>query len=416
MSDGPLVRGSAAFRRANRALFAAGFSTYALLYCVQPLLPVFAEHYRISPAESSLCLSLTTLLLGPAMVVASSLSEAWGRKPVMAASILLSALLTLAMAAAPGWGWLLAARALIGLTLSGLPAVSMAYLAEEMEARSLGYAMGLFIAGSAVGGMLGRVGTAAIADQLGWPPAVALVGVAGLVAAAVLHRALPPSRQFRPRPLRLGALAGSLFGHVGDRGLPWLFAAGFLLMGSFVTLYNYSGFRLLAPPFALSQTGAGAIFAVYILGMVASPWVGSLSGRLGRRKVLWATVLVMLLGLALTLAESLVPVAAGIALFTVGFFGAHTITSSWVGRRARQARAQASALYLCAYYLGGSAAGWLGGLFWADYGWPGVALLVGILLLGLLTVALRLIFLPPLSVPEQRGSPDLVGEEAGHPS
>jgi YNFM family putative membrane transporter len=402
VSAGPLVRGSAAFRRANWALFAAGFATYALLYCVQPLLPVFASHYAISPAESSLCLSLTTVLLGPAMVVASSLSEAWGRKPVMAASMALTALLTLAMAAAPSWGWLLAVRALVGLTLSGLPAVSMAYLAEEVEARSLGYAMGLFIAGSAVGGMLGRVGTAAVADHLGWPPAVAMVGVAGLVAAAVLQRALPPSRQFRPRPLRLGALAGSLFGHVGDRGLPWLFAAGFLLMGSFVTVYNYSGFRLLAPPFALSQTAAGAIFAVYILGMLASPWVGSLSSRLGRRKVLWATVLVMLAGLALTLAESLVPVAAGIALFTVGFFGAHTITSSWVGRRAQQARAQASALYLCAYYLGGSLAGWLGGLFWAGSGWSGVALLVGTLLLGLLAVALRLVFLPPLSHPEPR--------------
>jgi YNFM family putative membrane transporter len=400
VSDAPLVRGSAAFRRANRALFAAGFATYAVLYCVQPLLPVFATHYDISPAESSLCLSLTTLLLGPAMVVASSLSEAWGRKPVMTASLLLTAVLTLAMAAAPGWGWLLAVRALIGITLSGLPAVSMAYLAEEIEARSLGYAMGLFIAGSAVGGMLGRVVTAAVADHLGWPLAIAMVGVAGLVAAAVLQRALPASRHFRPRPLRLGALAGSLFGHVGDQGLPWLFAAGFLLMGSFVTVYNYSGFRLLAPPFALSQTAAGAIFTVYVLGMVTSPWIGSLVGRLGRRKVLWATVLLMLVGLALTLAESLVPVATGIALFTVGFFGAHTIASSWVGRRARQARAQASALYLSAYYLGGSLAGWLGGLFWADEGWPGVALLVGAMLLALLAIAIRLVFLAPLPIPE----------------
>lgn len=400
MSAAQLVRGTPAFRRANRALFAAGFATFALLYCVQPLLPVFAAHYRISPAASSLCLSLTTLLLGPAMVVASSLSEAWGRKRVMTASLLLSAALTVALAAAPGWGWLLAARALVGITLSGLPAVSMAYLAEEVEARSLGYAMGLFISGSAVGGMTGRVATAALADQLGWRPAVAAIGLTGLIAGAIFQRALPPSRHFRPRPLRLGALAGSLFGHVNDRGLPWLFAAGFLLMGSFVTVYNYSGFRLLAPPFSLSQTAAGAIFAVYLVGMVASPWVGALAGRLGRRKVLWSMALLMLLGLALTLSHRLLPAVAGLAIFTFGFFGAHSIASSWVGRRAQQARAQASALYLSAYYLGGSVAGTLGGLFWAEDGWPGVALLVSALLLALLAVAIRLVFLPPLPIPE----------------
>jgi YNFM family putative membrane transporter len=110
----------------------------------------------------------------------------------------------------------------------------------------------------------------------------------------------------------------------------------------------------------------------------------------------------MLVGLALTLSERLLPVAAGIAIFTFGFFGAHSIASSWVGRRAQQARAQASALYLSAYYLGGSLAGWLGGLFWADDGWPGVALLVGALLLALLAVAIRLVFLPPLPIPEPR--------------
>ena len=217
------------------------------------------------------------------------------------------------------------------------------------------------------------------------------------IATLVFWRSLPPSRRFRPRPFALRPLLGSLFGHVADRGLPWLFLIGFLLMGSFVAVYNYSGFRLLAPPFSLSQAAAGAIFAVYLIGIVASTWVGALAGRLGQRRLLWATVLLMLAGLALTLSDRLALVVAGIALFTFGFFGGHSIASAWVGRRAQQARAQASALYLFSYYVGSSVAGSLGGLFWQRAGWPGVAVMVGSLLIAAFAVALRLTRLPPLA-------------------
>ncbi len=383
----PLQRGSAEFRRVNGALFAAGFATFSLLYYVQPLLPSFAESFALSPAMSSLSLSLTTLLLAPAMVVTSSLSEVWGRKRVMSLSLLLSAALTLLAAAAPDWPSLLVCRTLLGITLSGMPAVSMAYLSEEVEANVLGYAMGLFIGGSAFGGMVGRVATAGLADLAGWRVAVAGIGLIGLAATLVFWRSLPASRRFRARPFAVGPLWRSLSGHVAD----------FLLMGSFVAVYNYTGFRLLAPPFALSQAAAGAIFAVYLIGIVASAWIGALAGRFGQRRLLWATVLMMLGGLALTLSDRLVLVIAGLAVFTVGFFGGHTIASAWVGRRAQQARAQASALYLFSYYVGSSLAGSLGGLFWQRAGWPGVALMVGTLLIAALAVALWLVRLPPLA-------------------
>ena len=105
-------------------------------------------------------------------------------------------------------------------------------------------------------------------------------------------------------------------------------------MGSFVTVYNYVGFRLLAPPFGLSQTVVASIFLVYLVGTVSSAAVGSLAGRIGRRRVLWAMILLMLAGLALTLADTLPLLVAGMAVFTFGFFGAHSVVSSWVGIRA----------------------------------------------------------------------------------
>ena len=67
-------QGTPEFRRTNLALFSAGFATFALLYCVQPLMPVFAREFHVKAAQSSLTLSLTTGLLAPAMMVAGSWS------------------------------------------------------------------------------------------------------------------------------------------------------------------------------------------------------------------------------------------------------------------------------------------------------------------------------------------------------
>ena len=397
MSDMPsrLVSGTPAFRRLNLALFAAGFSTFAILYCVQPLLPEFSREFHVSAAVSSLSLSLSTGLLAVAMLVAGSLSEVWGRKPVMVASLFASALLTILSATAPNWTSLLLTRMLIGITLSGLPAVAMAYVSEEVDSKSIGLAMGLFIGGNAIGGMAGRIIGGVLTDLGSWRLAIGLIGIIGLVSAIAAWRSLPASVHFHPRRADPQDLLRSLGMHLRDPGLRALFAQAFLLMGAFVTLYNYLGYRLTEPPYSLSQTAIGAIFAAYLIGTLSSAWIGELAGRLGRRRVLWAMIAIMLAGVALTLSPHLALILAGIVAVTFGFFGGHSIASSWVGNRAVDAKAQASALYLFCYYLGSSAVGTLGGVFWTRWGWSGVAGLVTILLLAALALALWLMALPP---------------------
>ena len=388
--------GTPAFRRTNLALFAAGFATFGLLYCVQPLMPEFSRDYGVSEAGAALSLSLTTGVLAFAMLFAGALSDAWGRKSVMAVSLLSSAVLVLVTAVMPDWTALLLVRTLLGLTLSGLPAVAMTYLGEEMHVESIGLGMGLYISGSAVGGMGGRLITGVLADFFGWRIGVAVVAVIGIAAALIFWRMLPASRHFTAQPLRWRTVAGRFNGIFHDRGLPWLFVEGFLLLGAFVTVYNYLGYRLLAPPYSLSQAVVGLIFGIYLVGTFSSAWMGHLAGKLGRRKVLWTALALMLAGVALTAAQPLWLVMTGIVAVTFGFFGGHSIVSSWVGRRAGAAKAQAASVYLFCYYMGSSIAGASGGLFYAAHGWAGVALFVGVLVLLGLLIALWLFRLPPL--------------------
>jgi YNFM family putative membrane transporter len=313
----------------------------------------------------------------------------------MVASLAASSLAAMLAGLAPNWPTLLGSRALAGLALSGLPAVAMAYLSVEMDAEAIGLAMGLYIAGSTLGGMSGRLVVAALSDQFGWRPAIAAMGAVGLVGAALIAFALPASRRFLPRWPDFAGLAAPMKRHLSDPGLRLLFAEGFLLMGSFVCAYNYTGFRLTAPPFSLSQTAIGFIFVLYLVGAVSSMVMGDLAGRFGRRRVLWIAIAIEAAGVAVTLPDNIFAIVAGVGLITWGFFGAHSIVSSWVGLRAHGGRAQAAALYLFFYYVGSSLIGSAGGLFYARGGWPGVAALLAALTGAALILALRLSKVPP---------------------
>ncbi len=348
--DRYLQPGTAPYRAVVRAMFAVGLATFAVLYCVQPLMPLFSAEFGVSPAASSLSLSATTGVLAPMLLVSSSLSETLGRKPLMVASILSSAILIFLVAAAPDWTTLLLLRAAQGVTLSGLQAVAMAYVGEEVAPAAIGGAMGLFVAGSGLGGMLGRIFAGATADLVSWRGALAGIGVVSIASGLFVWRTLPPSRHFVPRTRNLRTLAASLAGHVADPVLARLYATALLLMGAFVTVYNYIAYRLLAPPYDLSQAVVGVIFLVYLVGIVSSAWLGRMADRHGRAQVITASLGAAIAGLALMLARPLAVVALGLAIFTFGFFGAHAVASGWVSRRARTAKAQASALYLFSFY------------------------------------------------------------------
>jgi YNFM family putative membrane transporter len=374
------------FHRTNLALFSAGFATFALLYCVQPLMPVFAKDFNVSATESSLSLSLTTGLLAPAMIVAGALSETRGRKSMMVGSLLASSLLTVLSAFVPHWKLFLAIRALEGITFAGLPAISMAYLSEEVHPGSIGLAMGLAIGGNGLGGMIGRLITSLLTDWLSWRYAMGAIGLLGVAASVIFWRTLPASRHFVARPLRVGALMRTFWEQLHDTRLIALYAVGFLLMGSFVTTYNYVTYHLLDAPYHLRQSAVGLIFLVYLVGIFASAWIGARADRVGRGRMLLMMTGLMLCGVGLTLLHPLVLVIGGIATITFGFFGGHSVASSWVGLRAHHAKAQAAALYLFFYYIGSSVAGAVGGFFWGAWRWTGVAGFVAAMLIVALAI------------------------------
>lgn len=367
--------GDPAYRRITLALFFAGVATFATLYSTQALLPELASAFDVPPGEATLSLSVATIGLGVALLVAGPLSEAFGRTRLIHVSLSASALVGVACALAPTWEALLGLRLLQGIALAGLPAVATAYLREELHATVTARAAGLYIGGTALGGMTGRLITAGIGESAGWQWALGAIAVVGFGCALAVRLLLPASRNFVPVPARLGRLVGLMRDALTDPALLALYAIGGCGMGAFVAIYNALSFRLVAEPFALGLGAAGLVFLVYPVGTVGSVVAGRLADMFSRRLVVPIASLVLAAGLLLTVPDRLLLVVLGVAVMTGGFFAVHGVASGWVPVRAHAAGiapGPAASVYLFAYYLGSSVFGSVAGLVWSAGRWPGV--------------------------------------------
>lgn len=391
--------GGGPYRRVVGALFAAGVATFALLYSTQALLPELSRQFGVSSADSTLSLSLTTLGLGIALLVAGPLSDTIGRTPLIHLSLVTSAVVALACAFAPTWPALLTLRLVQGVALAGLPAVATAYLREELHPSAHARAAGLYVGGTALGGMASRLLTGAVEELAGWRWALAATALLGLVCAAVVAALLPRSEGFAAAPagirtaLQMGRRAMS------DPALLALYGIGGCSVGMLIAVFNALGFRLTEAPFHLGIGAASLVFLVYPLGTVSAALFGRLADNLGRRAALPLGCVLAAAGVGLTLPSSLPLMVAGVGLLTAGFFAVHGVASGWVPARAHAvgvSTGQAASLYLFTYYLGSTVFGSIAGQAWTAGGWPSVVLLAALLVAAVTGLALLLRRTPSL--------------------
>lgn len=395
MSESPesmsyIEYGTQPFTAILLSLFLAGFAIFSSLYCVQPMMPFLADFFHTSATHSSFPLSFSTIALAFGLLFAGLISDRFGRKQIMAISLFSTAALLLMSSFLPYWEIFLATRMMIGLAVSGVASVAMTYIGEEIAQKDIGFAMGLYISGTAIGGMGGRLIAGVLLDFISWQTATLIIGILNLIIAIVFYMALPLSKHFKPYPIQFSRFIESFKKNLVDPKLRLLFAEGFILMGCFVTVFNYISYHLLEKPFELSQTWIGLISIAYLSGIYSSPRAASWSQKFGREKVLIAMFSTMIVGLWVMLISSIWTILLGLLIFTFSFFAAHSTSSSWVSVQSLQYRAVGSSLYLFCYYLGSSFLGSGSGLVWEAYGWIGLTLSITVFLLIGILLAFRL--------------------------
>ncbi|MFI7384496.1 MFS transporter [Streptomyces sp. NPDC049813] len=387
-ADTRMSPGGPGYRRMSLALFLAGVATFALLYSTQALLPLVSAGFGASASAASWTVSGATGALALCVLPLSALSERFGRRTLMTASLTVAVAVGLLVPFAPNLGVLIGLRVLQGAALAGLPASAMAYLAEEVRPKALVTAIGLFVAGNSIGGMSGRVIGGWIAQEWGWRAAVGTIGVIAVVCAAAFRLLLPAPRHFTPGSLRPRALARTVGSHLANPLLRRLYVIGALFMLVFGAVYTVIGYRLTAAPFSLPQGIVGSIFLVYLVGTVSSAAAGKLVARLGRRGTLYLAAGTTTAGLLLALVPHLLVILLGLVLITAGFFAGHATASSSVSHTATHGRAQASALYQSAYYIGSSVGSAVGAVAFHAGGWAGTVGLGVAAVLGVVAITL----------------------------
>lgn len=374
--DKYISAGTKEYKNTGIALFFVGFASFSMIYCVQPLLPAFAKSFGVSPANSSLALSLTTFFLAISIFLMGAISQIFDRKKMIYISMLSGAILNFIAAFVPHWHQLLLARALEGFVLGGVPAVAMAYISEEINPKNLGRSMGLYIAGNGFGAMVGRVGMGALTEFTSWHLAMALMGIICILSAFAFYILLPaPRNSVRTNKMDIKVHLNAWKGHLANKNLLRVYLLGFLLTGVFVTIFNYTTFRLSAAPFNLSQFMIAMLFLAFGFGVISSSLAGGLSDKIGRKPVIIGGFALMLAGVLVSFLSSLVTIIIAIILVTTGFFVAHAAASSSIGFIAKENKGHASSLYLLFYYFGSSIVGSLGGILWHNGGWASVATL-----------------------------------------
>ncbi|MET0965819.1 MAG: MFS transporter [Nakamurella sp.] len=373
-------------RRLTAALFAAGIATFSELYAVQAVLPALAQEWQLTESTASLAISVATGALALSVLPWAAVADRIGRARAMTISAVIAAVAGALAPLAPSFPVLLVLRGVAGLALGAVPALAMAHLVAKAPPGRASAIGGLYVAGTTIGGLLGRVLTGTVSGWAGWRWGLATTAVIVALAVGVFIVLLPkdaPRSTVRfgaaggPRAERPATQRGRIRLALSDRYVWVFYLQAFLLMGGFVTVYNLLAFRLLDDPYRLPASLVSLLFLTYLVGTVGSSGVGRLVARFGRRAVLAAAGYGMALGVLLTIAGSLWIILTGLVVLTFCFFVAHAIASTWAGQRIPAARSQASALYSLAYYAGSSVLGFAGAVLFARSGWIGA--MVGVI-------------------------------------
>lgn len=372
--DGDSFRPLAVF-----AVVLAGICAFLDLYPTQPLLPLFVKIFHASKAAVGLTISASTLGIAVAAPIVGTYSEQFRRKRVIVASIFALAIPTLLAACVQTLPELIVCRLLQGALLPGIFATAIAYITEEWSAATVAIVMALYVSGNVLGGFLGRLIAGLIAEAHSWQLSFIVLAALTAVGGVLVALWLPPqTHRAEAVSVQVDSHIRRMFHQLGDRDLLITFIVGFNILFALVSIFTYVTFHLAASPYRFSTADLSLVFTVYLVGLIATPAGGVLLTHMNLHTGVLLSILLSLAGVLLTLAPPLWCIVLGLVLCSSGVFISQTAAMSYLREAAPAgARVAAAGMYLCFYYVGGTAAGIVPDYVWRIGGWPACVALTG---------------------------------------
>ena len=347
----------------------SGLSVFAQLYLFQPMLSELQASFGVSLATGSLAVSASTIGMATGLFLFAFKADTFKRERLMSLSLILSALLTITSAFMSHFVLLLLLNFLKGIALSGVSAVALAYLSDEIEPGKIGLAISLYLSGNTIGGMTGRVTGSLLAGWGGWQQAVWAIGITSLLLGFLFYWKIPTSSQVSQNSISIREKLQQMRDLLSKRLFIGMYLIAALAMGVFVSVYNYISIQLESPRYGLPHQMIAMIFVMYLTGVAGSIIVGKLSDKYRPERLLRYSLILLGAGLSMLLIPRLWALIAGLGVLTFAFFSTHTIASRIVSVNASRSKSSATSIYWLSYYAGSSIIGSLTGIILTRFGW-----------------------------------------------
>ena len=357
------------FRIIRNCMLISGLSVFAQLYLFQPMLSELQASFGVSLATGSLAVSASTIGMATGLFLFAFKADTFKRERLMSLSLILSALLTITSAFMSHFVLLLLLNFLKGIALSGVSAVALAYLSDEIEPGKIGLAISLYLSGNTIGGMTGRVAGSLLAGWGGWQQAVWVIGITSLLLGFLFYWKIPTSSQVSQNSISIREKLQQMRDLLSKRLFIGMYLIAALAMGVFVSVYNYISIQLESPRYGLPHQMIAMIFVMYLTGVAGSIIVGKLSDKHKPERLLRYSLILLGAGLSMLLIPRLWALITGLGILTFAFFSTHTIASRIVSVNASRSKSSATSIYWLSYYAGSSIIGSLTGIILTRFGW-----------------------------------------------
>ena len=366
------------------------FLTVVDLFATQAILPSLARHYQVTPAAMGFAVNATTMGMAVAGLVVGFFSPHIDRRLGILLSLAALAIPTSLLASAPDLTVFTLLRIAQGLCMASAFALTLAYLGEQCSAMDAGGAFAAYITGNVASNLIGRLISAAVADNFGLASNFhffALLNVAGAVLVYFTIKRVKPMHAMGEVSSPLGATIA----HWRNPQLRAAFGIGFCILFAFIGTFTYVNFVLVRSPLSLGMMDLGFVYFVFLPSIVTTLLAGRAVALFGTRPAIWGALAVAALGLPLLLSVHLANVLAGMVLVGVGTFFAQAAATGFVGQAAHDNRGVASGTYLACYFAGGLVGSAVLGQLFDRFGWTACVLGVGISLAVAALLTRRLI-------------------------
>jgi len=366
------------------------FLTVVDLFATQAILPSLARHYDVSPAAMGFAVNASTMGMAVAGLVVGLFSPKIERRAGILVSLGLLAIPTVCLAFAPNLTVFTLLRIAQGLCMSAAFALTLAYLGEQCSATDAGGAFAAYITGNVASNLIGRLISAAVADNFGLASNFYFFAALNLAGAVLVYFTIHRAKPMQTAEEAIHSPFFALAEHLRNPPLRAAFGIGFCILFAFIGTFTYVNFVLVRPPLSLDRMQLGFVYFVFLPSIVTTLFAGAAVERFGTREAIWGALALAVAGLPLLLIPKLPAILVGMVLVGVGTFFAQAVATGFVGRAARSNRGVASGTYLACYFFGGLVGSAVLGQLFDRLGWTACVVGVGISIMAAASLAVRL--------------------------